>query len=143
MVVLDGLQHSEKISDALKHSEKTSGAWQHCHENSAIVFSLLSYFSVASVFFCLAARLATCSGSMLRKRSLRFIVVEALLCQLSTCARGTILLLSQTGYGGRTRKQKQNMIGMLESTAGGQVPLLGASVPLVPWYSCRVLFISW
>ena len=34
-------------------------------------------------FFCLAARLATWSGSMLRKRSLRFIVVEALLCQLA------------------------------------------------------------
>ena len=58
-------------------------AWQHGHENTAIVFSWLSYFSVASVFFCLAARLATCSGSMLRKRSLRFIVVEALLCQLA------------------------------------------------------------
>ena len=63
MLVLDALQHSEKISDALKHSEKTSGAWQHsvkdvlvyvhalqrCHEKSAIVSSLLSFF-VASVF---------------------------------------------------------------------------------------------
>ena len=65
MVVLDALQHSEKISDALKHSEKTSGAWQHsakdvlvyvhalqhCHEKSATVSSLLSFFVSFSFFF--------------------------------------------------------------------------------------------
>ena len=64
-VVLDALQHSEKISDALKHSEKTSGAWQHsakdvllcvhalkhCHGKSATVSFLLSHFFAAFVFF--------------------------------------------------------------------------------------------
>ena len=84
----DALQHSGKISDALQHSEKTSSTWQHsakdvlvcvhalqhCHGKSATVSFLLSPFFVAFVFFCLAARLATCSGSMLRKRSFRFMV---------------------------------------------------------------------
>ena len=64
MLVLDTLQHSKKISDALKHSEKTSGAWQHsakdvlvyvhalqhCHEKSAIVSSLLSFFLCVCFF---------------------------------------------------------------------------------------------
>ena len=98
MLVLDALQHPEKISDALQHSEKTSGAWQqsvkdvllyvhalqHCHEKSATVSPLLSFFCFRCFcLFCLAARLATCSGSMLRKRSLRFMVVEGLFCQLA------------------------------------------------------------
>ena len=70
------------VTDALQHSATNAlpyvYALQHCHEKSASVFFVAFAFFLCFCFFCLAARLATCSGSILRKRRFRFIVVKGL-----------------------------------------------------------------